>query len=108
MELLISELEVVKKLNTSLKLQLENNTLYSEDLYDTLCDLEYEVNETMNLCPIIKKIFNRLYKMKKEKSIFNVWSFQGHVYFKFSDSREERPIHIKHPEDIDYYFNKES
>ena len=37
MELLISELEVVKKLNTSLKLQIENNTLYSEDLYDTLC-----------------------------------------------------------------------
>ena len=45
MELLTSELEVVKKLNTSLKLQIENNTLYSEDLYDTLCDLEYEVNE---------------------------------------------------------------
>ena len=53
------------------------------------------------------KIFNRLYKMKKEKSLL-VWSFQGHVYFKFSDSREERPIHIKNPEDIDYYFNKES
>ena len=30
---------------TSLKLQIENNTLYSEDLYDTVCDLEYEVNE---------------------------------------------------------------
>ena len=202
MELLISELEVVKRLNTSLKLQIENNTRYSEDLYDTLCNLEYEVNKmnqylrhenielqnipesvvqddlekfvinlfkeikldissydlvavhqlgktssrksrnvivrflnrksafacllnakllnkssnlmykkifiTENLCPINKKIFNRLYKMKKEKSLFNVWSFQGHVYFKFSDSREERPIHIKHPEDIDYYFNKES
>ena len=46
MDLLISELEVVKKLNTSLKLQIENNTLYSgEDMYDTLCDLENEVNE---------------------------------------------------------------
>ena len=61
---------------------------------------------TENLCPINKKIFNRLYKMKKGKTIFNVWSFQGHVYFKCSDSREERPIHIKHPEDIDYYFKE--
>ena len=35
---------------------------------------------TENLCPTNKNIFNRLYKLKKEKRIHNVWSFQGHVF----------------------------
>ena len=58
---------------------------------------------TENLCPTNKNIFNRLYKLKKEKSIDNVWTYEGRIYCKISDRSNEHPINIKHPDDIEYY-----
>ena len=61
---------------------------------------------TENLCPTYRKIFNRLYKLKKENVIRNVWRNDGHVFCKLSDESDERSLLLKHFDDIDYYLNK--
>ena len=43
---------------------------------------------TENLCPINKKIFNALYKLKKSEVIIAVWSFNGNVYYKIEEEDE--------------------
>ena len=52
-----------------------------------------------NLCPFNKKIFNRLYKLKKEGEIHSVWSYNGSVYAKVEENEE--PTQIRHLLDID-------
>ena len=83
--------------------------LYNAKFLNKSLNLTYKkIFITENLCPTNKKLFNRLYKLKKEKRLHNVWSYQGHVFFKFNDSRDERPLQIKHQEDIDFYFERKS
>ena len=48
-----------------------------------------------NLCPSYRKIFNYLYKMKKEQKNNNVWSYNGNVFFKKSPDDN----------DIDYFLD---
>ena len=55
-----------------------------------------------NLCPFNKRIFNKLYKLKKEEEIHTVWSFNGAVYAKVDENDE--PTQIRHLEDIDELF----
>ena len=45
-----------------------------------------------NLSPYNKKIFNKLYKMKQDDSIFKVWSYNGGVYAVFKEGGY--PAHI--------------
>ena len=52
-----------------------------------------------NLCPFNKKIFNRLYRLKKEGEIHSVWSYNGSVYAKVEGNDE--PTQIRHLLDID-------
>ena len=83
--------------------------LYNAKFLNKSLNLTYKkIFITENSCPTNKKLFNRLYKLKKEKRLHNVWSHQGHVFFKFSDSRDEHPLQIKHQEDIDFYFERKS
>ena len=55
-----------------------------------------------NLCPYNKKIFNRLYKLKKENELHSVWSYNGLVYAKIDEHDE--PTNIRHLLDIDELF----
>ena len=60
-----------------------------------------------NLCPEYRRIFNMLYKFKKLGHIYNVWSYNGHVYFRISESSDE--LIVQHYEDIDYLlYDRES
>ena len=52
-----------------------------------------------NLCPFHKKLFNRLYKCKKENDIHSVWSYNGLVYAKVDENDE--PTQICTMDDID-------
>ena len=59
-----------------------------------------------NLCPYNKKIFNALYKLKKEKVIYSVWSRNGRIYYQenedYNDYTEASSL-----DEIDYLFQDE-
>ena len=55
-----------------------------------------------NLCPYNKKIFNRLYKLKKDNELHSVWSYNGMVYAKIDENDEG--TQIRHLLDIDELF----
>ena len=59
---------------------------------------------TENLCPTYKKLFNYLYKLKKEAKISSVWTFNGNVFFKISADTNERPIKIQHIDEVEDYL----
>ena len=63
---------------------------------------------TENLCPANKKMFNSLYKLKKEGSISGVWTFNGSVFFRKSDSEEEYGQKVEHIDDVDFYLSDNS
>ena len=58
-----------------------------------------------NLCPHNKKLFNRLYKLKKSDDINAVWSYNGNVYCRL-DEKDEEPTHIRHMDHIDQLFQE--
>ena len=61
-----------------------------------------------NLCLDNKRIFDKCYKLKSDNIIKRLWSFNGVVNIKFSDSRDEWPTKIYHFSDIDYYIHENS
>ena len=68
------------------------------------CQAEYrKLFITEHLCPTYRNLFNRLYKLNKQKRIYNVWTYEGKVFCKVTDKNDERPKIIKHQDDIDYY-----
>ena len=60
-----------------------------------------------NLCPLYKSLYQKCRKMKADKTINHLWTHNGIINIKFSDSRNEKPVQIMHEEDFDYYFNEE-
>ena len=55
-----------------------------------------------NLCPSNRKIFNYLYKRKKDSKINKVWTFNGSVFMKLS---EDGDVHlIYHYDELEEYF----
>ena len=48
------------------------------------------------------RIFNKLYKYKKNKVVSDVWSLNGHVFEKINDARAKTNGHF---DDIDYYLD---
>ena len=58
-----------------------------------------------NLCPLSKKIFNALYKLKKENRINAVWSRNGRIFYQenedYNDYTEATSL-----EEIDYLFDE--
>ena len=61
---------------------------------------------TENLCPINKKIFNALYKLKKSEVIIAVWSFNGNVYYKIEEEDEFQQASSL--QDIQFLFDENS
>ena len=61
-----------------------------------------------NLCPDNKQIFDKCYKLKSSNIIKRLWSFNGVVNIKFSESNDEWPTKIYHYSDIDYYIHENS
>ena len=61
----------------------------------------------MNLCYSNKKIFNYLYRLKKENKI-SVWSYNGSVFYKMSDSEDEIAVRAYHIDDTVSNFDSES
>ena len=61
-----------------------------------------------NLCPANKKVFNYLYCLKKENKINSVWTFDGIVFFKKSESSDDYGQKVLHFDDIDYYLSEYS
>ncbi len=59
-----------------------------------------------NLCPFNKKIFNKLYKLKKEDEIRSVWSYNGQVYVQLEEDGER--IQVQHLDEIPDLFKENS
>ena len=57
-----------------------------------------------NLCPRIKSIFEECLKLKNNNSIRHLWTRNGAIFFKKSDSYSEKPKKVIHMNDLDYYF----
>ena len=55
-----------------------------------------------NLCPYNRKLFNRLYKLKKTGHIHHVWTYNGSVYMCIEENGDTK--HVQHSSDIDYYL----
>ena len=60
-----------------------------------------------NLCPSSKRIFNYLYKLKKESKISNVWTFNGCVFLKKLNTDDEYCQKVEHFDDIQYFLDDE-
>lgn len=58
-----------------------------------------------NLCPYNKKIFNKLYNMKKSKEINSVWSYNGKVFMRINKDGET--LFIQQLSDIDYFMEED-
>ena len=54
-----------------------------------------------NLCPAYKSIYDKCYKMKKDGIIKKMWTFNGIVNIKYSDSERERPLKLFHIDNLD-------
>ena len=68
-------------------------------------DINYKrIFITENLCPTSRNIFNHLYKLKKDSKINNVWSYNGSVYFKLTNEKNERSKKITFIDEIDEYI----
>ena len=59
-----------------------------------------------NLCPYNKKIFNALYKLKKNNAIKSVWSYNGNVYYQVDESEDY--YQAESIEDIEDLFEEEN
>ena len=57
-----------------------------------------------NLCPTYKKTFNKLYRLKKKKVIYDVWTYNGVVYAKYSNDSKERPTKFRNIEQVDSFL----
>ena len=57
---------------------------------------------TENLCPYNKQIFNRLYKLKKSKTVHSLWSYNGNVFCKVNENDER--VQVQHLDEIDELF----
>ena len=54
-----------------------------------------------NLCPEYKSIFNECYKLKSDGKITKMWTFNGIVNIKYTDTIDEKPTKIFHIDDLD-------
>lgn len=62
-----------------------------------------------NLCPTNRRIFNYLYKLKKENKVSKVWTYNGEVCYKVpEDETTYRAQHISEVEDYFHNLNNNS
>ena len=60
---------------------------------------------TENLGPKNREIYDKCYKLKKSGIFKSLWTYNGRIHVKFSDSYEEYPTKIYHYDDIEYCLN---
>ena len=60
-----------------------------------------------NLCPVFKSLYQKCRKLKTDNIITHLWTHNGIINIKYTDSRNEKPIQVIHEEDYDYYFEEE-
>ena len=56
-----------------------------------------------NLCPYNRRLFNALYKLKKNNAIHSVWSHNGQIYYQL-DEADDNSIKVESLDDIQYLF----
>ena len=61
-----------------------------------------------NLCPRYKSIMDECKKLKNTGEIRKVWTFNGTINFKKTDSQNERPKKLFHIYDLNKYFPNSS
>ena len=61
---------------------------------------------TENLCPYNKQLFNKLYRLKKNKEIHSVWSYNGNVFCKVREQDER--VQIQHLDEIEDLFRADN
>ena len=57
---------------------------------------------TENLCPYNKRIFSKLYRLKKNNEIHSLWTYNGNVFVKIKENDERQQVY--HLYDIDNLF----
>ena len=57
-----------------------------------------------NLCPRYKAIYDNCMGLKKKNLISHLWTFNGTIFIKKSDNRNEKPKRILHVSDLEYFF----
>ena len=63
---------------------------------------------TENLGPKNRDIYDKCYQLKKAGRFRSLWTYNGRIHVKFTDSYDERPLKIYHYDDIEYYLNYDS
>ena len=63
---------------------------------------------TENLSPRNREIYDKCYQLKREGTFKSLWTYNGRIHIKFTDSYDERPTKIFHFDDIDYHLNYDS
>ena len=58
---------------------------------------------TENLCPVNRRIFNALYKLKKTNIITSVWSYNGNIFYRIDENDDY--IKADTLDDIQYLFD---
>ena len=58
-----------------------------------------------NLCPAFKSIFEEMKVLKNNGIIAKVWTYNGHVNYKMTDSDQEKPRVIYHDSELSYFYN---
>ena len=58
-----------------------------------------------NLCPINKRIFNALYKLKKNDIIHSVWSRNGRIFYQENEA-DDTYIEAENLDDIAFLFDQ--
>ena len=58
-----------------------------------------------NLCPTNKKIFNALYKLKKQNIIYSVWTKNGRIFYQENEDYNDF-VEAESLEEIDYLFRE--
>ena len=61
-----------------------------------------------NLCPLYKKLHQKCKKLRQEGVIKHLWTYNGTINIKYTDSKTEKPINIFHEEDYDHHFGDDS
>ena len=65
----------------------------------------YKLNITENLCPAFKSIFEEMKELKNIGSIAKVWTYNGHINYKITDSDQEKPRVIYHDSELSDFYN---
>ena len=81
-----------------------------QEIFTNKKNLQYAVPEVKglyiveNLCPRYKNIFDHCNELKNNNKLRHLWTYNGNIFIKLSDSRNEKPKKILHLNDLDYYF----